>query len=65
MCRRASLLEGRYYNILRVVIDDGTIVIARIPDPNARPASKTTASEITVIDICKSVCFSEILSGLS
>ncbi|KAH6723680.1 kinase-like domain-containing protein [Leptodontidium sp. MPI-SDFR-AT-0119] len=36
-------------------MDDGTIVIARIPNPNAGPPFKTTASEVATMDFARTV----------
>ncbi|KAH7377624.1 kinase-like domain-containing protein [Pyrenochaeta sp. MPI-SDFR-AT-0127] len=42
----SKLAEGGFNKVFRFVVDDGTIVIARIPNPNAGPPFKTTASEV-------------------
>ncbi|KAH9217470.1 kinase-like domain-containing protein [Leptodontidium sp. 2 PMI_412] len=36
-------------------MDDGTIVIARIPNPNSGPPFKTTASEVATMDFARTV----------
>ncbi|KAF2235720.1 hypothetical protein EV356DRAFT_522818 [Viridothelium virens] len=36
-------------------MDDGSIVIARIPNPNAGPPFKTTASEVATMDFARTV----------
>jgi hypothetical protein len=46
----SKLAEGGFNKIFRLVMDDGTIVIARIPNPNAGPPFKTTASEVATMD---------------
>jgi hypothetical protein len=42
--------EGGSNKIFRLVMNDGSTVIARIPNPNAGPAFKTTASEVATMD---------------
>jgi hypothetical protein len=46
----SKLAEGGFNKIFRLVMNDGTIVIARIPNPNAGPPFKTTASEVATMD---------------
>lgn len=46
----SKLAEGGFNKVFRLVMDDGTIVIARIPNPNAGPPFKTTASEVATMD---------------
>jgi hypothetical protein len=46
----SKLAEGGFNKICRLVMDDGKIVIARIPNPNVGPPSKTTASEVATMD---------------
>jgi hypothetical protein len=45
-----KLAEGGFNKVFRLVMDDGTVVIARIPNPNAGPPFKTTASEVATMD---------------
>lgn len=45
-----KLAEGEYNKVFRLVMDNGSIAIARIPCPNAGPAFKTTASEVATMD---------------
>lgn len=45
-----KLAEGGFNKVFRLVMDDGNIVIARIPNPNAGPSFKTTASEVATMD---------------
>lgn len=45
-----KLAEGGYNKVFRLVMDNGSIAIARIPCPNAGPAFKTTASEVATMD---------------
>jgi hypothetical protein len=42
-------MEGGFSKALRMVKEDGTEVIAKIPCLNAGPASVTTASEVAVM----------------
>jgi hypothetical protein len=46
----SKLAEGGLHKVFRLVVDNGTIVIARIPNPNAGPPFKTTASEVATMD---------------
>ncbi|ELR06647.1 hypothetical protein GMDG_00264 [Pseudogymnoascus destructans 20631-21] len=48
-----KLAEGGYNKVFRLVMDNGSVAIARIPCPNAGPAFKTTASEVarTILNI--------------
>lgn len=50
-CRISSVkkIEGGFSKALRMAKEDGTEVIAKIPCPNAGPASSTTASEVAVM----------------
>ena len=45
-----KLAEGRYSKVFRLVMDNGSVAIARIPCPNAGPAFKSTASEVATMD---------------
>jgi hypothetical protein len=45
-----KLAEGGFNKVFRLVMDDGAVVIARIPNPNAGPPFKTTASEVATMD---------------
>ncbi|KAH3976280.1 hypothetical protein HBH52_118710 [Parastagonospora nodorum] len=51
----SKLAEGGFNKVFRLVMDDGTIVIARIPNPNAGPPFKTTASEVATMDFARTV----------
>ena len=42
--------EGGYNKVFRLTMDNGMVVIARIPNPNARPAGYMTASEVATMD---------------
>jgi hypothetical protein len=46
----SKLAEGGFNKVFRLVMDDGTVVVARIPNPNAGPPFKTTASEVATMD---------------
>lgn len=45
-----KLAEGGYNKVLRLVMDNGSVAIALIPNPNAGPAYKMTASEVATMD---------------
>ena len=45
-----KLAEGGFNKVFRLVMDDKKVVIARIPNPNAGPSFKTTASEVATMD---------------
>lgn len=42
--------EGGYNKVFGLTMDNGMVVIARIPNPNAGPAGYTTASEVATMD---------------
>jgi hypothetical protein len=46
----SKLAEGGYNKVFRLVMDNGLVAIARIPNPNAGPAHNTTASEVATMD---------------
>lgn len=48
-----KLAEGGYNKVFRLVMDNGSVVIARIPNPNAGPAYKMTASEVATMDFVR------------
>ncbi|KAE9365715.1 phosphotransferase enzyme family protein [Stipitochalara longipes BDJ] len=50
-----KLAEGGYNKVFRLVMDNGSVAIARIPNPNAGPAHKTTASEVATMDFARTV----------
>ncbi|TVY39560.1 Altered inheritance of mitochondria protein, mitochondrial [Lachnellula subtilissima] len=50
-----KLAEGGYNKVFRLVMDNGSVAIARIPNPNAGPAYKTTASEVATMDFARTV----------
>lgn len=45
-----KLAEGGFNKVFRLVMDNGSIVIARIPIPNVGPPFMTTASEVATMD---------------
>ena len=45
-----KLAEGGYNKVFKLVMDNGSVAIARIPCPNAGPAFKTTASEVATME---------------
>ncbi|KAL6706710.1 Phosphotransferase enzyme [Coniothyrium glycines] len=51
----SKLAEGGFNKVFRLAMDDGTVVIARIPNPNAGPPFKTTASEVATMDFARTV----------
>lgn len=48
-----KLAEGGYNKVFRLVMDNGSVAIARIQNPNAGPAHKATASEVATIDFVR------------
>lgn len=42
--------EGNFNKVFKLIMDDQSVVIARIPHPNAGPPTVTTASEVAVMD---------------
>lgn len=50
-CRITAVekMEGGFSKALRMIKEDGTEVVAKIPCPNAGPVSLTTASEVAVM----------------
>ena len=48
-----KLAEGGYNKVFRLVMDNGYVAIARIPNPNAGPAHKTTASEVATMEFVR------------
>ncbi|KAG9228229.1 kinase-like domain-containing protein [Amylocarpus encephaloides] len=50
-----KLAEGGYNKVFRLVMDNDSVAIARIPNPNAGPARKTTASEVATMDFARTV----------
>ncbi|KAG4433485.1 hypothetical protein IFR05_011023 [Cadophora sp. M221] len=50
-----KLDEGGYNKVFRLVMDNGSVDIARIPCPNAGPPFKTTASEVATMDFARTI----------
>ncbi|OBT42111.1 hypothetical protein VE00_06510 [Pseudogymnoascus sp. WSF 3629] len=50
-----KLAEGGYNKVFRLVMDNGSVAIARIPCPNAGPAFKSTASEVATMDFARTI----------
>jgi len=48
-----KLAEGGYNKVFRLVMDNGSVAIARIPNPHAGPAYRTTASEVATMDFVR------------
>jgi hypothetical protein len=49
-----KLGERSYNKTFRLVMANGKVIVARIPNPNAGPASLTTASEAATMDFVSS-----------
>lgn len=49
----SKLAEGGFNRVFRLIMDDGSVAIARIPNPNAGPPFKTTASEVATMDFVR------------
>ncbi|EME87090.1 uncharacterized protein MYCFIDRAFT_152052 [Pseudocercospora fijiensis CIRAD86] len=47
--------EGGFNKIFRLVMDNGCVVMARIPNPNVGPISKVMASEVATMDFVQNV----------
>lgn len=45
-----KLAEGGFNKVFRLIMDNDSVVIARIPNPNIGPASKVIASEVATMD---------------
>lgn len=43
--------EGNSSKAFRMTMDDGRAVIAKVPNPNAGPAGRTTASEVATMEL--------------
>jgi len=48
-----KLAEGYYNRDFRLVMNDGKVVIARLPNPNAGPAFYATASEVATMEFVR------------
>lgn len=47
--------EGGFNKALRLTMDDGRTIIAKLPHPNAGPAKLTTSSEVATMEYARSV----------
>lgn len=45
-----KLAEGQYNKVFQLVMNDGKVVIASLPNPNAGPSFYTTASEVATME---------------
>lgn len=53
----AKIGEGNFNKVFKLTMDNQSVVIARIPHPNAGPPTVTTASEVATMDfVCKYRC---------
>ncbi|KAH8648313.1 phosphotransferase enzyme family protein [Tricladium varicosporioides] len=50
-----KLAEGGYNKVFRLVMDNSSVAIARIPCTNAGPAFKTTASEVATMEFARTI----------
>ena len=50
-----KLDEGNFNKVFRLTMDNGSVVIARMPHPNAGPPTYTTASEVATMDFVSEV----------
>ncbi|SMQ51974.1 unnamed protein product [Zymoseptoria tritici ST99CH_1A5] len=50
-----KLAEGGFNKVFRLSMDNGAVVIARIPNPNVGPACKVIASEVATMDFVRNV----------
>lgn len=50
----SKLAEGGFNKVLRLLMNDGKTVLARIPKPNAGPPFYTTASEVATMEFVSS-----------
>ena len=48
-----KLAEGQYNKDFRLVMNDGKVVIARLPNPNAGPSFYATASEVATMEFVR------------
>ncbi|KAF2476201.1 kinase-like protein [Lindgomyces ingoldianus] len=47
--------EGNFNKVFRLQMDDGSVLMARIPHPNSGPPKYTTASEVATMDFAHSI----------
>jgi len=63
-----KLAEGSFNKVFRLVMDNGNVAIARIPNPNAGPEYYTIASEVATMDLvwmCREMTYHEISTDTS
>lgn len=53
----SKLAEGWHNKVFRLIIDNGKVVIARIPNPNAGKSYLTTSSEVAKMDFVRTALF--------
>jgi hypothetical protein len=53
--------EGNFNKVFRLQMDDGSVLMARIPHPNAGPPKYTTASEVATMDFVSRPFFRSVL----
>jgi len=53
----SKLGEGGYNRVFGLVMDDGSVVIARIANPKSGPARKAIASEVAAMDFVRFLCY--------
>lgn len=58
-------LEGSFNKALLLTMDNGTEVMAKLPNPNAGPAFYTTASEVATHHFVGDIEASSLLTGLT
>jgi hypothetical protein len=51
-----KLAEGGFNKVFRLSMDNGAVVIARIPNPNVGQACRVIASEVATMDFVSLVC---------
>ncbi len=56
-----KLAEGGFNKIFRLCMDNGSIVIAGIPNPNAGPVYEVTASEVATMEFVRHTTSVELL----
>ena len=55
-----KLGEGSYNKSFKLTMGNGEAIVARIPNPNAGPASLTTASEVATMDFVSNFCYGSV-----
>lgn len=58
-----KLAEGGFNKVFRLSMNNGSVVIARIPNPNIGPAFKVIASEVATMDFVSFKSPLRILEG--